>query len=45
VLWLRDEIDAIGPTLSTDRQERLAVLFSDMAFLEVGFFEAAYKTD
>ncbi len=42
VNWLRDEIDRRGPKLAPERQERLAALFTEIAELEVAFFDAAY---
>ncbi len=42
VNWLREEIDRHGPTLAPERQERLAALFTEIAELEVAFFDAAY---
>ena len=42
VNWLREEIDRHGPTLAPERQERLAALFTEIAELEVAFFDGAY---
>jgi thiaminase/transcriptional activator TenA len=42
VNWLRDETDRHGPKLAPERQERLAVLFNEIAELEVAFFDGAY---
>ena len=42
VAWLRAEIDRHGPTLAPERQEHLAELFTEIAELEVAFFDAAY---
>ncbi|MCH8996783.1 MAG: TenA family protein [Proteobacteria bacterium] len=42
VNWLRDEIDRHGPKLPPERQERLAELFTEIAELEVAFFDKAY---
>ncbi len=42
VNWLRDEIDRHGPKLAPERQERLAALFTEIAELEVAFFDKAY---
>ena len=42
VAWLREEIDRHGPPLAPERQERLAALFTEIAELEVAFFDAAY---
>ena len=42
VNWLRDEIDRHGPKLPPERQERLAGLFTEIAELEVAFFDKAY---
>ncbi len=43
VNWLREETDRHGPTLAPERQERLAALFTEIAELEVAFFDEAYK--
>ena len=43
VTWLRDQLDAVGPTLAPERQERVATLFERSVDLEVRFFDAAYK--
>ncbi len=40
--WLREETDRHGPQLAPARQERLAALFTEIAELEVAFFDAAY---
>lgn len=45
VNWLRDEIDRHGPKLPPERQERLAELFTEIAELEVAFFDKAYNED
>jgi thiaminase/transcriptional activator TenA len=42
VAWLREEIDRHGPKLAPERQERLAALFTEIAELEVAFFDGAY---
>jgi thiaminase/transcriptional activator TenA len=42
VNWLREETDRHGPQLPPARQERLAELFTEIAELEVAFFDAAY---
>ncbi len=42
VNWLRGEIDRHGPALPPERQERLAELFTEIAELEVAFFDKAY---
>jgi thiaminase/transcriptional activator TenA len=42
VAWLRAEIDRHGPKLAPERQERLAALFTEIAELEVAFFDRAY---
>ncbi len=42
VNWLRAEIDRHGPKLAPERQERLAALFTEIAELEVAFFDKAY---
>ncbi|MCH8927037.1 MAG: transcriptional regulator, partial [Proteobacteria bacterium] len=38
----RGECDRQGPPLAPERQERLAALFTEIAELEVAFFDAAY---
>jgi thiaminase/transcriptional activator TenA len=43
VSWLRDELDALGPTLTPRRQRRVASLFTRAVHLEVAFFDAAYR--
>lgn len=43
VSWLRDELDALGPTLSPRRQRRVASLFVRAVHLEVAFFDAVYR--
>jgi thiaminase (transcriptional activator TenA) len=43
--WMRGEMDAVGPSLSADRQSAVAALFCRMAALEVAFFDAAYEAD
>ena len=43
VNWLREEMDGIGPSLSSDEQENVAVLFRHMSTLEFAFFEAAWS--
>jgi len=43
VNWLRDQLDAVGPTLSARQQARVARLFERTAELEVAFFESAYN--
>ncbi len=40
--WIREEMDAIGPVLSSEEQESVALLFRQMSALEVAFFEAAW---
>jgi len=40
--WLREQLDAVGPTLSARRQRRVARLFERTVTHEVVFFEAAY---
>ena len=42
VNWLREETDRHGPKLPPERQERLAGLFTEIAELEVAFFDKAY---
>lgn len=42
VNWLRDQLDAVGPTLSARQQARVARLFERTVELEVAFFESAY---
>lgn len=41
--WLREQLDAVGPTLSARQQQRVARLFNRTVELEVDFFEAAYN--
>jgi thiaminase/transcriptional activator TenA len=41
--WLRDQLDAVGPTLSPRRQREVARLFERTVALEVAFFDAAYE--
>jgi thiaminase/transcriptional activator TenA len=43
VTWLRDQLDAVGPALAPERQERVATLFERTVDLEVRFFDAAYE--
>jgi thiaminase/transcriptional activator TenA len=43
VTWLREQLDAVGPTLSQARQRRVACLFERTVELEVAFFDAAYE--
>ncbi len=43
VAWLRDQLDAEGPTLSPRRQERVAGLFTRAVDYEVAFFEMVYE--
>ena len=45
VNWLREETDRHGPKLPPERQERLAELFTEIAELEVAFFDKAYNED
>lgn len=40
--WVRDQLDTVGPELSTRRQERVDDLFRRTVDLEVAFFDAAY---
>ena len=42
VEWLREQLDAVGPTLSPRRQRRVARLFERTVAHEVAFFDAAY---
>lgn len=42
VEWVREELDAVGPTLAPDRERRVATLFERAVALEVRFFDAAY---
>lgn len=43
VAFLRDELDAIAPTLSRRRRHRVTRLFERTVALEVDFFEMAYE--
>lgn len=43
--WMRDEMDAVGPSLSEHRQAAVETLFRRMTALEVAFFDAAYEVD
>jgi thiaminase/transcriptional activator TenA len=43
VEWLRGQLDAVGPTLSSSRQRDVARLFERTVALEVTFFDAAYE--
>lgn len=40
--WLREEIDRVGPTLPTDRQQNVAYLFGRTLDLEAAFHTAPY---
>lgn len=42
--WLREETDRAGADLPPARQARLSALFTEMAELEVAFFDAAFGT-
>ena len=42
--WLREQLDAVGPTLSPRRQQRVARLFERTVTHEVAFFDAAYES-
>ncbi|WP_253736449.1 TenA family protein [Halohasta salina] len=42
--WLREQLDAVGPTLPADQQARVARHFERTVRLEADFFEAAYDT-
>jgi len=42
VNWLREELDAVGPTLPKRHQDRVVRLFTRTVDLEVAFFDAAY---
>ena len=41
--WLRGQLDAVGPELSSRRQRRVEGLFRRTVDLEVAFFDAAYE--
>lgn len=41
--WLREQLDAVGPTLSARRQRQVARLFERTVAHEVAFFDAAYS--
>ncbi|AXR77252.1 TenA family protein [Natrarchaeobaculum sulfurireducens] len=41
--WLRGELDAVGPTLSPQRQRRVERLFGRTVALEVAFFDSALE--
>ncbi|MFM2041695.1 MAG: hypothetical protein RLY86_271 [Pseudomonadota bacterium] len=43
VLWLKGEMDAIGPTLSAEETTRVRDRFARMVALEVAFFETMYR--
>lgn len=43
VTFLREELDAVGPSLSPRRQERVASQFERAVALEVAFFDAVYE--
>ncbi len=45
VAWLRGQLDAIGPTLSKRRQDRVDRLFARTVALEVAFFDDHYGGD
>ena len=44
VSWLREQLDTVGPTLSSRRQQRVARLFERTVTHEVAFFDAAYES-
>ncbi len=43
--WVRDELDAVGPTLTPYREARVVSLFERAVALEVRFFDAAFDLD
>jgi thiaminase/transcriptional activator TenA len=43
--WLREQLDAVGPTLSPRRERRVDRLFGRAVELEVAFFDAAYADE
>jgi thiaminase/transcriptional activator TenA len=43
VEWLREQLDAVGPALSSRRQARIERLFRRTVDLEVAFFDAVYE--
>jgi thiaminase/transcriptional activator TenA len=43
--WIREQLDAVGPTLSRRRERRVDRLFRRAVELEVAFFDAAYDGD
>lgn len=44
VMWLREQLDTVGPTLSPRRQRRVARLFERAVTHEVAFFDDAYDS-
>ncbi|NGP88687.1 TenA family protein [Fodinibius halophilus] len=40
--WLRNQLDQIGPTLSTERQQEISELFEQSLDCEQAFFDSAY---
>lgn len=43
--WLREQLDAVGPTLSPRRERRVDRLFRRTVELEVALFDAAYEPE
>lgn len=44
VVWMREQLDIVGPSLATERQEWLAQLFRRTLELEITFHHAPYDT-
>ncbi|ERG94430.1 TenA family protein [Haloquadratum walsbyi] len=44
VMWLREQLDTVGPTLSSRRQRRVARLFERTVTHEIAFFDDAYDS-